>query len=235
MNRSSLLLFCAIAPLLSAAEARAQEDAPPQAAPAEPLPAPASPAAVPAEPPAPPPATAESPTVAPSISTDPGREGSPETRAADATTSQKQYPAIGGHLGMALPIATLGVREDTFIGEDFVTVGLTPGITVHLDEKWAIDFEFIAFNEFKNTPAATTYIVDPGIIRKFDGFVAGLRVATQVGAPTNSGLVPIFVVPFKIGQRAVWFVELDLPLFVRDGGDKALFSATALFQSGIGF
>jgi hypothetical protein len=148
---------------------------------------------------------------------------------------EKQFPALGGHLGMAMPIATLGGRRNVAIGEDFVTVGLTPGITVHLDENWAIDFEFIAFNELKNTPAATTFLVDPGIIRKFDGFVAGLRVATQVGAPTNSGLIPVVVVPFEIGKRAVYFVEGDLPLFVRDAGDKALVSATFLFQTGVGF
>jgi len=47
--------------------------------------------------------------------------------------------------------------------------------------------------------------------------------------------VPIVVVPFKLGQRAVYFLEMDVPLFIRDAGDKALFSATALFQSGIGF
>lgn len=152
-----------------------------------------------------------------------------------SASMEKQYPAVGGHLGMAIPIATLGGRRNVAIGEDFVTVGLTPGITVHLDEKWAVDFEFIAFNEFKNTPSATTFVVDPGIIRKFDGFVAGLRVATQVGAPTNSGVVPIVVVPFKIGKRAVYFVEADVPLFVRDVGDKALFTATFLLQTGVGF
>jgi hypothetical protein len=208
---------------LSAAEARADEP---------PAPATSAPPATPATP-STPPVQAESPTVAPSIAADPGRPKL-EDRIIDTPTPARTFPAIGGHLGMALPIATFSSRT-TAIGEDFVTVGLTPGLTVHLDEKWAIDFEFIAFNEVKNTPAATTFIVDPGILRKFDGFVAGLRVATQVGAPTNSGLVPIFVVPFKIGARAVWFVELDIPLFVRDAGPKALFSATALFQTGVGF
>jgi hypothetical protein len=183
-----------------------------------------------APPPQPP---TETPTVAPSVANDPSRPPL-DSRVVDAPTAKRTFPAIGGHLGMALPIATVSSKS-TVIGEDFGTVGLTPGITVHLDEKWAIDFEFIAFNEFKNTPAATTFIVDPGIIRKFDGFVLGLRVATQVGAPTNSGIVPIFVLPFKIGDRAVWFLELDIPLFVRDTGPKALFSATALFQTGIGF
>jgi hypothetical protein len=187
-----------------------------------------------AAPPAGPPSTsAESPSVAPSVSGDANRAPF-ESRIVDVPSTHRTFPAIGGHLGMALPLATVSTRT-TGIGADFVTVGLTPGITVHLDEHWAIDFEFIAFNELKNTPAATTFIVDPGIIRKFDGFVAGLRVATQVGAPTNSGLVPIFVLPFKIGNRAVWFLELDVPLFIRDGGTKAVFSATALFQTGVGF
>lgn len=135
---------------------------------------------------------------------------------------------------MALPIATLA-RNNKVIGDDFVTVGLTPGITVHLDDRWAIDFEFIAFNELKNTPAATTYVVDPGVLYKFDGFVAGLRVATQVGAPTNGGIVPIFVLPFKVSERLSWFVEGDVPLFLRDDGDKMRPSATFLFQSGVGF
>ena len=142
---------------------------------------------------------------------------------------------IGGHLGFALPIATLGGRKSVAIGSDFVTVGLTPGVTVHLDDEWAVDFEFIAFNELKNVPAFTTLVVDPGIIRKFDGFVLGLRAAVQVGAPTNTALVPIFVLPFKVGKRAVWFAEMDVPVFLRDGGDKALLTATFLFQSGFGF
>ncbi len=148
--------------------------------------------------------------------------------------SASSYPAIGGHLGMALPIATFG-NQTTVIGADFATVGITPGLTVHLDEKWALDFEFIAFNELKNTPASTTFVVDPGVIRKFDGFVVGLRVATQVGAPSNVGLVPIFVLPVKISNRLSWFVELDIPLFLRDDGTRMRGTATALFQTGVGF
>lgn len=153
---------------------------------------------------------------------------SSEARAEDS------YPRIGGHVGMALPIATLA-KHSTVIGADFATVGLTPGITVHLDDKWSVDFEFIAFNELKNTPAATTYIVDPGIVRKFDGFAAGLRVATQVGALTNVGVVPIVVVPFKVSEKVSYFVEGDLPLFLRDSGTSMQPSATLLLQTGVSF
>ena len=153
-----------------------------------------------------------------------------------SVVANKQYPALGGHLGFALPIATFSTKS-TVIGEDFVTAGITPGITVHLDERWAIDFEFIAFNELKNTPAATTFVVDPGILHKWDGFVAGVRVATQVGAPSNVGIVPIAVLPLKLNDKLVYFFELDLPLFLRDNPaiGKAEASATVLFQSGFGF
>ncbi|HVJ90608.1 MAG TPA: hypothetical protein VM580_12455 [Labilithrix sp.] len=156
------------------------------------------------------------------------------TTASAESAPSKQFPAIGGHLGFAIPIATVG-GSNTVIGKDFVTAGITPGITVHLDEKWAIDFEFIAFNELKNTPATTTFVVDPGVLRKFDGFVAGLRVATQVGAPTNVGVVPIFVLPLKLSDKLVYFFEADLPLFLRDNGNKPEGTATFLLQSGFGF
>lgn len=164
-----------------------------------------------------------SPTAAPALPSSP-------------VVANKQYPALGGHLGFALPIATFGSKT-TAIGADFVTVGVTPGITVHLDERWAIDFEFIAFNELKNTPSSTTFVVDPGIIHKWDGFIAGLRVATQVGAPSNIGMVPIVVLPLKLNDKLSYFFELDLPLFLRDNPaiGKAEASATILFQSGFGF
>jgi len=158
----------------------------------------------------------------------------PPPPAHPAAPGARSYPAIGGHLGMAVPIVTIG-SQTTAVGADFVTVGITPGVTVHLDEDWAIDLEFIAFNEIKNTPAATTFVVDPGIVRKFEGFSAGLRVATQVGAPTNVGLVPIVVVPFKVSERVSYFVEGDIPLFLRDDGTKMQPSATFLFQTGVGF
>jgi hypothetical protein len=186
------------------------------------------------------PVTPEAPTVAPA--SDPAH-ASPATAQGPSITeppraAPQQYPAVGGHFGFALPIVTLATKS-TVIGKDFVNVGLTPGMTVHLDDKWAVDFEFVAMNHFSTkggqVHGATTFVVDPGVIRKFDGFVAGLRVATEVGARTNSGLVPIFVLPFKISERAVYFVEADVPLFIRDDGHKAQFSATGLLQSGFGF
>lgn len=153
---------------------------------------------------------------------------------ARADEAKNAGPRLGGHLGAAVPIVTFG-KQTTAIGRDFGTVGLTPGVTFHLDDRWAIDFEFIAFNELKNTPAATTFIVDPGVLRKFDGFIAGLRVATQVGAPSNVGLVPIVVVPVKLSEKLSAFVEADVPLFLRDVRGELTPSATILLQTGVAF
>jgi hypothetical protein len=151
-----------------------------------------------------------------------------------AETAPSTWPKLGGHLGLALPIATIA-KTSTAIGADFVTIGFTPGITVKLDEKWSIDFEFVVLNEVKNTPAATTLVVDPGVVYNFGPCSAGLRVAAQVGAATNIGFVPIFVLPFRISKAFVYFVEADMPFFLRDDGSKIQPSLSFLFQTGIGF
>lgn len=130
---------------------------------------------------------------------------------------------------------TIGNPKTTAIGADFVTIGSTPGVSVNVDEHWTIDFEFIALNELKNTPAATTFVADPGVVRHFDAFALGLRVATQIGALTNVGLVPIVVVPFKVSKQFSCFIEGDIPLFLRDDGTKMQPSASLQFQTGVGF
>lgn len=145
------------------------------------------------------------------------------------------YPRVGGHLGFAVPILTVA-SEVTAIGGDFVAIGLTPGLTVKLSERWAVDFEFIALNELKNTPAATTYVVDPGVVYTGDSLSAGLRVATQVGAPTNIGLVPIVVLPVaKLADNLTYYVEADVPMFLRDGGTEMKPSIGLQLQSGVAF
>jgi len=144
------------------------------------------------------------------------------------------WPRVGGHFGMAVPLFSLS-DPVTVIGRDFVSVGLTPGVTVKLDAHWSIDFELIAFNELKNSPAATTLVVDPGVLYDFGPVVVGGRLATQVGAPTNFGLVPIIVVPFKISPSLSYFVEGDVPMFLRDRGNSLGASIGLQFQTGIAF
>lgn len=190
------------------------------------------------------PAPTAAPTSAPQVQTTASTEAQVNplapVPAAEPTPESDSYPRLGGHIGTAIPIVTLS-KDPTVIGADFVKIGVTPGITVHLDDKWMIDFEFIAFNELKATPAATTFIVDPGVLRKFGPVTAGVRVATEVGAASNIGIVPIIVIPVvKVSKRLSYFVEADVPLFLRDTGigtaDRSLQpSATFLFQTGLGF
>jgi len=144
-------------------------------------------------------------------------------------------PRLGGHLGFAVPIVTIADPVTT-IGGDFVTVGLTPGITVKLSPQWSIDFEFIALNELKATPSATRWVVDPGVVYNAGPVSLGARVATVVGAPTNIGLVPILVLPVaKLGDKVTYYIEGDVPMFLRDGGTAMTGSVGFQFQSGFAF
>ena len=155
-----------------------------------------------------------------------------------ATEARAEEPAsaprLGGHFGLALPLFALS-ESSTFIGRDFVTVGLTPGITFKFGEHWALDFEFIALTEVKTTPQATTFVVDPGVLYDLGPVVLGGRVATQVGAATNVGLVPIVVVPIKLSDTFRYFVEADVPFFLRDRGTHVGASLGLQLQTGIAF
>jgi hypothetical protein len=153
---------------------------------------------------------------------------------------------VGGHAGLAISIANFDNDGATAIGRDYVQVGVTPGITVKLDDHWAIDFEFIAFSRWDLKPADkshTIFVADPGVVYNFGPAAAGLRLAVQVGegVPLNFGLVPIVVVPFKISTKLSYFLELDLPVFVTafaataTSGSRVVGSLTLLLQTGFAF
>lgn len=162
------------------------------------------------------PSSAEPPNAAPSSAS------SPAPPAKAAQPGFPGAPRVGGHFGLALPIAAFDNDGTSAIGRDFVQVGVTPGITVKLTDCWAIDFEFIAFSRWDlNRPGVpdkshTIFVADPGVVYNFGPVAAGLRLAVQIGegVPLNFGVVPIAVVPFKISRRVSYFLELDLPVFV---------------------
>lgn len=136
---------------------------------------------------------------------------------------------VGGHLGLALPVVTLDTSAHV-LGRDLGSVGLTTGVTFHLDPQWSLDFEVIALSDVRGG-GATTFVVDPGVLRTLGPVVAGLRVASQVGAPLNLGLVPIVVLPFNLSDLFSFFIELDVPVFFRGTGT----SATVQLQTGVAF
>jgi hypothetical protein len=169
-----------------------------------------------------------------------------------AKTAAPEFPStprVGGHAGFALPLAAFNNDGATAIGRDFVQIGITPGITVKLTDRWAVDFEFIAFSRWDLNPAGTpnkshtVFVADPGVVYNFGRVAGGLRLAMQIGegVPLNFGVVPILVVPFKVTNRLSYFVELDLPVFVTatagtpTTGSRVIGSLTVLPQTGFAF
>jgi hypothetical protein len=141
----------------------------------------------------------------------------PAAPSAPAAAPVPSALALGGHLGLAIPILSIA-QKTTGIGSDFFTIGISAGVTTKLDEHWAFDFEFVAYNEFKATPSLTSFVFDPGVIYNFGSVVVGGRVATKLGGGqiTNVGVVPIIVAPFKISSRLSYFIEADVPIFFSD-------------------
>src|SRR5947209_8100882 len=64
-------------------------------------------------------------------------EESPPAKA--AAPDFPRWPRVGGHFGIAIPVAAFDNDGTTAIGRDFVQIGVTPGITLKLTDRWAID------------------------------------------------------------------------------------------------
>src|SRR4051794_29111884 len=81
--------------------------------------------------------------------------------------STETWPQVGGHWGLALSLLNVGTAPAQFIGRDYWQAGLTPGLTLKLDDHRAIDFEFIAFSVWNVGPggaginAHTLWVADP--------------------------------------------------------------------------
>jgi hypothetical protein len=180
-------------------------------------------------------------------------EGGPPAKAAGP--GFPSWPRVGGHFGLAISLASFDNNGNSVIGRDFVQIGVTPGITLKLSDRWAVDFEFIGFSRWDLNPPGTPdkshtiFVVDPGVVYNFGPVAAGLRLAVQIGEGVglNFGLVPIVVVPFKITSKLSYFLELDLPVFVMGTAgvpataltpaveSRAIGSLTILLQTGFAF
>jgi hypothetical protein len=148
---------------------------------------------------------------------------------------------LGGHVGLGVPIVTLGTAGTSVIGRDFGVTGITAGINLALTPKWSIDFEFIALGDFKpsgipGTPVSTTvFVLDPGVVYNAGFLFAGVRAAMRVPSPLGGaefGVIPIIGKGFKINEYVAYYIELDLPVFAHSTGDVTF---TTFFQTGFGF
>ncbi|PTL76643.1 hypothetical protein [Vitiosangium sp. GDMCC 1.1324] len=161
---------------------------------------------------------------------------------AAAEESAPAWPRLGGHVGLALPVVKFQTGGVSAIGADFLQVGLAPGVTVMLDEHWAVDFEVVGYSiwRFASDSAAasssTALVVDPGVIYNFGPVATGLRLAMQTGGgvPVNGGLIPLVNKGFPIGKMK-WFIELDLPFFVLGSPGTTTVSFSPQVHTGIAF
>src|SRR6185436_19569535 len=101
---------------------------------------------------------------------------------------------------------TVSSEKTTTISDQF-TLSYPIGIGFKLGEKTAIDFETVVHVPI--SPKGTTSLtVDPGIVYDMGSFVVGLRVAWDIQANTNFGVIPLLHKGVaQIGGGANWFVE----------------------------
>jgi hypothetical protein len=142
---------------------------------------------------------------------------------------------VGGHVGIATPLVTLKSQgNSTSIANTGVI--LDPiGVTVHLTNSVAIDFEMVVIDAVAPKPTSTGLIVDPGIIYNAGPVALGLRLAFQpVGGPNQPasvGLIPLVnrgLINFGLGT---WFAEVAFPTFIIDNGVQF----NVVLHTGIGF
>jgi len=150
-----------------------------------------------------------------------------------ATGAHAQVP-VGGHFGLVLPLVAHADGETTDITDDFV-IGFPVGITLKKWDRVAFDLELVPL--VQDAPLSVDLTVHPGLLLPLGhSFTAGLRAAFEVEGDAW-GLTPLVARSFPIhGGDTAYFLELDLPLRVREDDDGANDGSVGLaFHAGIAF
>ena len=117
---------------------------------------------------------------------------------------------LGGHMGIALPLATRSGGNTTTVGDPF-SIGFPTGITIKMNERVAFDVEFVP--TIRKTPYAVSLTFHPGVIWALENdFNAGLRMAFDVNQ-ASWGFTPLLNRKIgKVGTGGTLFGEIDVPL-----------------------
>ena len=164
------------------------------------------------------------------------RHDAPDADISRQTPPRAEDPAasrLSGHVGVGSPLVTLRAsRSSRHVSSvnDELTLVAPIGLGIPLADHWTFDFEF-QISTGVRPEGLTTAIVDPGVLHSWDRITAGLRVAWQLNANQNIGLIPLVRVALVGNARANWFVEGALPASVRD---KQV-TASASLQTGVAF
>lgn len=134
----------------------------------------------------------------------------------------------GGHIGIATPLVT--VADDTTTIADAFTILNPIGVGVKVSDKLTVDFEVVVATPI-DPHGNTGLVVDPGVVYDFGAVAAGLRLAFQIGAPANVGLIPLVNKGLVDLGGATWFVEAAFPTFYAEK-DVAF---NVVLHTGVGF
>jgi hypothetical protein len=162
--------------------------------------------------------------------------------------------AIGGHVGVAVPLITLqGYTTSTYAAaplnktqtvSDQFTLAFPIGVTVRTSRRFAVDLEITVQTSVHPT-GATTLTVDPGVIYDWGPVATGLRLAVPIGAePAAIGFIPLVNRGITRIGGALWFVEADFPILYHGSGAPVAANTTgtnsrvefnAVLHTGFGF
>jgi hypothetical protein len=134
----------------------------------------------------------------------------------------------GGHVGIATPLVT--VADETTTIADAFTILNPIGVGVKVAPKLAVDFEVVVATPIK-PHGDTGLVVDPGVVYDFGAAAAGLRLAFQIGAPANVGLIPLINKGLVDLGGATWFAEAAFPTFYSEKN----VAFNVVLHTGIGF
>ena len=135
---------------------------------------------------------------------------------------------VGGHVGIATPLVT--VADETTTIADAFTILNPIGIGFKVADRLAVDFEVVVASPID--PHGTTgLVVDPGVVYDAGPVALGLRLAFQIGAPANVGLIPLVNKGLVDLGGATWFAEAAFPTFYSEK-DVAF---NVVLHTGIGF
>jgi hypothetical protein len=143
------------------------------------------------------------------------------------------WPKLGGHIGLALPLAHLGGAHSTHMGashnrDSFFTLSPVFGVTVKLTQKLVFDFENVVginLNRGTSRGSSMSYTVDPGVIYDLGPVAVGGRLGFTVTDPSaNMSVIPLVNKAFKLGDKVKFFgdnfavfVEADFPVLFEGG------------------
>lgn len=143
--------------------------------------------------------------------------------------------AMGGHMGVLLPLITRSGGTNTTIADSF-SIGFPMGFNIHGEGRMAFDMEFVPV--IQDSPRQVSLTFHPGLVWAVGHrFSVGMRAAFVAGS-SEFGFTPLVNKSWPIEGSffKAYFVEADLPVrFNRPAGQPATDPVTFALHFGLGF